>query len=76
MKNMQLPDVLFFISFVLGVIGIGGIDGYLTFNTGLPQSIALIAISAIFGLIGMRENGKIRTREKSCRRPKQCRTNH
>lgn len=76
MKNVQLPDILFFISFIAGVIGISGIDGYLIFNAGLPQSIALIVISEICGLIGIRENGKIRTREKSRRRPKQCRTNH
>lgn len=68
---MKLDYLFGAIAFICGTLGIGGIEGYLTFGTGLVQSVVLLIIASISSYVSLKEGGYLRKREKSCRRPKQ-----
>ena len=62
---MQLHKILSGISFVTGLIGIAGIDGVVTYSTGLATVIVLLAVSAVTGILAGLEAGIIKRPLKS-----------
>lgn len=57
---MEAHIVLYGISFTTGLIGIAGLDGVITYGTGLMTCTVLLMICAISAVVGMHEDGVFR----------------
>ena len=57
---MKLHNVLYGVAAIAGLLGIAGIDGVMTFGTGLVICIVLLMICVISSIWGMYEDGVFR----------------
>ena len=60
---MKIHEVLYGIAFVSGLLGYGGLDGVITYGTGICTCAVLIAICGISAVWGMYEDGVLGKRK-------------
>lgn len=55
---MRLTDLLSGAGFIFCILGVGGLDGYAVFGTGLIQSVAFIAVGTCCFYMYRKEGGR------------------
>lgn len=61
---MKLHNILYRIAFVTGLLGYAGLGGFIENGTGLVTSVVLLGICAISVVMGMREDGNFRKKNR------------
>ncbi len=61
---MKLHDILYGIGFICMILGIAGLDGWMCNGTSLVLPLFLLLLAGIILYRAMKEDGRIRKKEK------------
>lgn len=62
---MKLHKILYGTSVITGLLGYAGLAGFIEKGTGLVTSIVLLGICVICAVLGMREDGTFRQKNRT-----------